>query len=603
MLLDELLGRLGGVKSSGDGYVAKCPAHDDHRQSLSLGVGDDGRVLVNCHAGCAPDAVCEALGITLADLFAEEPSGNGKREIVATYDYVDERGELLYQVVRFTPKDFRQRRPDGAGGWTWKVAGTRRVLYRLQQVLFTAAIGGTVYVVEGEKDVHALEAAGVVATTSPAGAGKWRPEYSEALTGAHVVVVADRDDPGRQHALQVAASLEGKAQSVRILEAAVGKDAADHLAAGKTVQELVVPTWAQPGERADSPFVDWSTFWEEDDTQDEWAYPNVLAKGRGHAIYAMHKGGKSLLALYMVAEMVTRHDAACLYLDYEMTAQDVRERLRDMGHGPETDLSHLYYALLPTLPPLDTEAGAAELMAMVDGILAHDERHLVVVIDTISRAIVGEENSADTWRLFYVHTGLRLKQRGTTWLRLDHGGKDATKGQRGSSGKGDDVDVVWKLQPTENGVVLRRELARMSWVPEQVALLRQDFPLRYLRAAHDYPAGTAEVANILDRLNVPIDASVRTAGTALRSIDEGRRHDVVSAALKFRIERGEHSGERGEHSPGTKPGTAGNKGGSSLGNTPGNAGEQLPGMMGNAGSSLKRGPASHAADPSEREES
>ena len=237
--LDFVLERLSGVKRSGSGFVACCPAHEDRRQSLSVSEGDDGRVLLHCHAGCDPAAVCASLGMTPADLFEKSGNGHTDRTIVATYDYVDESGELLFQVVRFGPKDFRQRRPDGRGGWTWKLGDGRRVLYRLPQVLEAAHSGGTVHVVEGEKDVHALERAGAVATTGAGGAGKWHPSYSESLSGAHVVIVADKDEPGRRHAAAVAASLAGVAASVVTVEAATGKDAADHLAAGHGLDEFV----------------------------------------------------------------------------------------------------------------------------------------------------------------------------------------------------------------------------------------------------------------------------------------------------------------------------------------------------------------------------
>lgn len=356
-------------------------------------------------------------------------------------------------------------------------------------------------------------------------------------------------------------------------------------------------------------FIDWSTFWDEDEEQNEWVYKNILARGRGHAIYAMHKGGKSLLALYMAAQIATCvDDCSCLYLDYEMTGSDVRERLRDMGYGPDSDLSHLHYALLPTLPALDTEEGGAALAALVDEIADEEAgRHVVVIIDTISRAVWGEENSADTWRFFYVHTGLRLKQRGVTWLRLDHGGKDSAKGQRGSSGKGDDVDVVWKLTPTENGVRLQRELARMSWVPESVLLIIEDFPLCYLPAKQDWPEGTATLANILNRLEVPLDATVRAAGTKLREIDEGRRHELVSAALKWRRERlaerisgqfnkaGEQAGEHDfEEPPGTDPEAGWEQSTISLGNARGNAGERASGVGGEQSPPIYRGTVPHS---------
>jgi 5S rRNA maturation endonuclease (ribonuclease M5) len=172
--------------------------------------------------------------------FADDlAASNGKREVVATFDYEDEHGDLLFQVVRFEPKDFRQRRPDGRGGWVWRLGDTRRVLYRLPRVLAAVEKGEIIYVVEGEKDADALLEAGEVATCNPMGAGKWRDEYSEALRGARVIIVADRDEAGRKHAAKVAKSLEGVAADVTVVEAAEGKDAAEHLAAGREVTEFV----------------------------------------------------------------------------------------------------------------------------------------------------------------------------------------------------------------------------------------------------------------------------------------------------------------------------------------------------------------------------
>jgi putative DNA primase/helicase len=183
--IDRVLDRLDGVKRSGDGWEARCPAHDDRHASLSVAVGDDGRVLLNCHAGdgCSWQSIVDTLGLSPNDLF--ETSGD--RRIVATYDYLDEDGALIFQVVRFDPKQFMQRRPNGTGGWIWKTAKTRRVLYRLPQVIAGVKAGDTIYICEGEKDVHALEQAGVVATCNPMGAGKWRKEYGKPLRGARVV--------------------------------------------------------------------------------------------------------------------------------------------------------------------------------------------------------------------------------------------------------------------------------------------------------------------------------------------------------------------------------------------------------------------------------
>jgi hypothetical protein len=304
--------------------------------------------------------------------------------------------------------------------------------------------------------------------------------------------------------------------------------------------------YPEPGDGQDAGtpagvFIDWPTFWARDHEEAEWVYPDVLARGRGHALYAAHKAGKSLLMLFLAVQLATGKDRnAVLYLDYEMTEADIFDRLEDMGHGPGSDLSRLRYALLPTLPPLDTVTGADALMVLVDGVQGDfPDHHLVVIIDTISRAVCGEENSADTFRDFYSHTGIRLKRRGVTWARLDHGGKDISAGQRGSSAKGDDVDLAWKLVQTQGGVSLHRELARMPWVPQRVNLGLFEDPLRYAPITDDWPAGTGETANLLDRLSVPLDASSRTASAALKSVNEGRRRQVVVAALRWRREHRE----------------------------------------------------------------
>ncbi len=239
------------ARRSGSSWKALCPAHDDRTPSLSISEGDDGRALVRCFTGCTTEAILDALGLQPRDLF-EPSSSNGSWQIVETYSYVDEKGEELSQVVRFEPKDFRQRRSDHRGGYTWNLGDTRRVLYRLPQVLAAAAVGETVILCEGERDVHAAEKCGYPATTNPGGAGKWRPEYSDALLGAHVIVVADNDKPGRAHGRQVAAALEGIAASVVVKIPTKGSDLTEHIAAGGSFDDLE-PMLDEEGEGLEPP--------------------------------------------------------------------------------------------------------------------------------------------------------------------------------------------------------------------------------------------------------------------------------------------------------------------------------------------------------------
>jgi hypothetical protein len=238
-----------GCKSR-NGRDWTCPAHEDANPSLSLSEGRRGQALVRCHAGCEYDAILAALGLTRADMW---PSGRGDDDwtpagpAVATYRYVDKAGKLVMGVCRTADKQFRQWRPDPTNPdkKLWSVAGIQLVPYRLPEVLTAVEQGRPVFVVEGEKDADAIMRAGGDATCNPMGAGKWRDAYSKWFAGADVLVVADRDEPGKLHAAQVAHSLRRVAANVRIVEPTEGKDAYDHLAAGRTLDELVPPRWVE----------------------------------------------------------------------------------------------------------------------------------------------------------------------------------------------------------------------------------------------------------------------------------------------------------------------------------------------------------------------
>lgn len=170
------------------------------------------------------------------------------------YIYRDENGELLFRVVRGRGKRFYQERFED-GGWKKGLArNTQRVLYNMPAVMDAATHRKVVFVVEGEKDADALIAQGVTATTNPGGAGKWRDEYSFMLMGVrYVVIIWDNDQqdpktgryPGQEHALQVEASLKTCGVPVRLARASEGKDVFDHLAAGRTVDQLV---YERPGD-------------------------------------------------------------------------------------------------------------------------------------------------------------------------------------------------------------------------------------------------------------------------------------------------------------------------------------------------------------------
>ncbi|MEI6644219.1 MAG: toprim domain-containing protein [Novosphingobium sp.] len=250
-------------RSSGDGFVCRCPAHEDDQPSLKISNGKDGKILIHCHAGCEPRVVIDE--IKRRGLWPEQQreqtqrkprkaANDDKRRVVAKYEYFDpETGELRMQVLRWEPKTFSQRRPDPnrPGEWANQVSAEHRTLYNAPRVFRHDKV---IFVVEGEKDVDNLAEIGVVATCNPGGATKWQDNYSEILRGKDVVLVPDNDDAGRKHTEVVGKALQGIAKRVRVLtlpDLPEKGDVSDWLAAGGTRAQLVdlvknAPEWAPP---------------------------------------------------------------------------------------------------------------------------------------------------------------------------------------------------------------------------------------------------------------------------------------------------------------------------------------------------------------------
>ena len=244
-LAEAIANRCEDPEPDGDGFRARCPNHQGKSAtSLSITPTED-RVLVKCFAECPQQAVVHALGLTMQDLFlASSARRNGTERIVHLYDYYDAQGTLVHQTVRFEPKKFRQRRPDPVvtGHFLWNLKTIETVLYHLPDVLRAVATQELIYLVEGEKDADALQDKGYVATCNPMGAKKWRDSYTETLRGAHVVILADYDQAGWDHANVVAKALFGHAADIKVIHAfhtdVSGSDISDWLAEEHTRAEF-----------------------------------------------------------------------------------------------------------------------------------------------------------------------------------------------------------------------------------------------------------------------------------------------------------------------------------------------------------------------------
>jgi len=535
-VVDKLMSNGAKVRTIGDGRAsAQCPAHDDGNPSLSV-TRIKGSVLLHCHGGCDTDSVLDALGLVKRDLFDDSRG--------ARYDYADRSGTVLRTVSRTPDKVFRQS-GDTKGQPT---------LYRLPQVLQAVAEGKVVYLVEGEKDVHALESIGLVATTAPMGATNFGKTDVTPLIGADVVAVVDKDAPGQKWAALVRDKLDGQAHSLTFVQAAVGKDAADHVAAGHDVADFIVLDLDQEAtDRAKAlfPALDWYALWA-DDTEEEWIHYPLLPARRSVSIYSAPKVGKSLLILeFAVAisrgetflDFTPSRRVRVLYVDFENDPRgDVRSRLQAMGYGPD-DLDHLDYLSFPTMAGLDSERGALELLEAVKAY-----RSEVVVVDTVSRAVDGEENSNDTWLQMYRHTGLALKRAGVAIIRLDHTGKIESKGTRGGSAKSGDVDAIWKLtRVTDDRFRLECTESRMEVTTKSLHLTRHTTPrlhhtVNTISAVTDFQAKVNALIALLDSNGIDAHANrdtvrdfassrgTKAAGKVIQEVVK-RRKDAAPAEL------------------------------------------------------------------------
>jgi hypothetical protein len=259
MTLAEFLDRFPSRRKAGDGWLVLCPNHNDRDGSLSV-AEKAGKILVNCQAGCEGAAVIAALGLTWKDLRTTD-APIPARQIVCTYDYRDLDGTLRYQKVRYEPKDFRQRRPDGAGGWIWNLQGIMtRVWYRLPGLKGVRRI----LCLEGEKDCDRAWALGVPSTTTVEGASE-KPgaplPHAEAYVdqlvqvGCRAVVLCpDHDRPGWRHLAALARAIWAYAPWITVcwlvlpgIAALGGKaDLSDWLDAGHSQAELVAAVEAAP---------------------------------------------------------------------------------------------------------------------------------------------------------------------------------------------------------------------------------------------------------------------------------------------------------------------------------------------------------------------
>lgn len=364
--------------------------------------------------------------------------------IIATYDYVDEGGTFLFQVVRFEPKDFRQRHRNPAGDWVWHVKGIRRVPFMLPELTEAISEDRMVFVVEGEKDVLNLRKLGIQATCNAMGAGAWHGDLNAAFAGAEVVVIADNDPqaldkktgkprfhketgrpvlPGQDHANHVCAELADVAKRVRYLDlkrawpgCPLKGDISDWLLAGGTPEQLYSiadslgdwsPDTAAPAVPITFPFpIDGETI-----PRRQWLVPGLLLRRHVSVLVAPAGSGKSLLTLQIAMMGATsmnwggwrcRVPIRSLVVNTEDDGDEMRRRLFAASQLMACDMRELrsYIAFAETpeniiIARADSKTKTVVRTPMVENLVSTviENNFDLMIVDPFAETFEGDENS------------------------------------------------------------------------------------------------------------------------------------------------------------------------------------------------------------------
>jgi archaellum biogenesis ATPase FlaH len=391
------------------------------------------------------EAVADYLGI-----LADNKQTQSANKIVEQYPYWDEEGQLLFEVVRYEPKDFRQRRPDGKGGWVWNLQGIQQVPYRLPELV---ASTDTVYISGGEKDVESLVKLGLTATTNSGGEGNWRQEFSEYLKGRDVVIVEDNDEKGQKHGRVISESLFEISNNIRIVrfeELPRGEDVTDYLQ-HKTYADLLERVKAAPlfkgsySEYFPGPnLIDELETWNHIrglEVKIEWIVDRLIPKESITILFGKGGIGKTWLVMDIARCIGSGIDylgykaqqAPVIFIDFENPITVLNTRTQRLGEAKDVHFWRMGNELKP--PMLDSSEWE-QYKELPKG--------AVLVFDTLRASQSGDENqSKDMAKV--MNRMKELRDLGFTVILLHHTAKNTDNVSKGSTAIVDLADHILGL--------------------------------------------------------------------------------------------------------------------------------------------------------------
>lgn len=467
------------------------------------------------------------LGADIEDRRVEPKSQKSRGRLVATYDYVDEHGEVLFQVCRFDPKDFRQRRPDGQGGWIWNLNGVRLIPYRLNEVRQAIARGETIFVCEGEKDADNGAKEGLATTCNPMGAGKWPQEFRDILKGADLVVLPHNDESGRRHADLVAGAMRGAAKRVRILELpGLGPkgDLSDWLSMGGDREQLeaLLPQavdWTPTPPQSQFGAIRWADL-ETVPIRQDWLVEDLIFCGDVGLTYGASGSGKSFYVCHM---------GLCIARGVEFLGKKTRKGsvLYQAGEGGKGLVKRMKaykqenrvtedvpFVLLPARVDLFSEEGDLDrfLSECLAWQAALPEPLALIVIDTLSTASPGanENASEDMSRLIRAGEAI-VKSTGAALMWVHHKNAAGDR-ERGHTSLRANSDTAIEVTRDEESKV---RTARLVKLKDGEDGLKMGFEL------HPVTVGTYDDGKPITSC-VVVPAQVETERTSKRYLPAGQ---------------------------------------------------------------------------------
>lgn len=383
-----------------DSFQVRCPGpshlHGDRNPSLTI-TEADGKILLYCHAGCDPEEILEAVGLTMQDLIikpsAQEDFSNipqWQRNLEACYDYYDDDGEYAYSKLRYTGKKILYGFVEN-GKCDYRGAGKERFLYNLKDLKEAIAEGTPVYIVEGEKDVDTMRRLGLVATTAGS-AGDWKKKFAKYFKGAWVTVLPDNDAQGQKMADRVEKDIKDLCNCYRVITVSEEEkgDVTDYLQAGHSKEDLLAliekEPWITGGGKVHREIEGYTA---QDLIRTE--FPDIffivndlLAVGSA-ILAAPAKTGKSWMMLqlaiaaaeggYFLGHRVNQCEV--LYFALEDSPRRLKDRLKKQLSGRPAPEGITFITEAPTI-----EDG---LLAEIEKMVTNNPKIKLVIIDTLQK--------------------------------------------------------------------------------------------------------------------------------------------------------------------------------------------------------------------------